>query len=68
MNWLKTRKGRKYLYLCAVAALPLAVLYGAIRPETAPAWLELVAAILGIAAPATALRNLPPKDDHGDIE
>ena len=63
MKWLTTRQGRKSLYLTAAAAVPLLVLYGVIRPEAAPAWLELVAAILGIAAPVTALRNLPHRED-----
>ena len=67
MKWLTSRQGRKYLYSVASAAVPLAVLYGAIAPEDAPAWLALAGALLGIAAPVMALTHLTPKDDdHGD--
>lgn len=68
MTWITSREGRKYLYSVASAAVPLAVLYGAIAPEAAPVWLTLAAAVLGIAAPAMALTHLTPKDsdDHAE--
>lgn len=69
MKWITTREGRKWLYGVASAAVPLAVLYGAIRPEDAPAWLALAGAVLGVAAPVMALTHLTPKDDdHGSAE
>ena len=67
LDWLFSRAGRKWLYSVAVAAIPVIVLYGVIDPKDAPAWLALVAALLGVAAPAMALRNLPPKDDDDGV-
>ena len=61
-DWLLSREGRKWLYALAVAVVPLLVLYGAISQESAPLWLAVVAALLGVASPAMALKNLPPKD------
>jgi hypothetical protein len=56
-----SRQARKYLYAAAVAATGLLVAYDVITAETAPLWLALAAAILGIAAPVTALANLTPR-------
>lgn len=66
IDWLFSREGRKWLYGVSVVAIPLLVLYGVIDPQAAPAWLALVAALLGVAAPAMALRNLPPKAGQED--
>ena len=69
MKWIVTREGRKWLYGVATAAVPLAVLYGAIAPEDAPAWLALAGALLGVAAPVMALTHLTPKEgDNGNVE
>lgn len=60
MKPLLTRTNRKRIYVAAVAALPLLVLYGAISRESAPLWADALAGILLMAAPATALGHLTP--------
>lgn len=72
-QWL-TRKRRVYLYSVAAVIVPLLIAYDALSADLAPLWLALAAAVLGIAAPATALANLTPEDedyataDEPDIE
>lgn len=61
MDRLMTRQARKYLYTAAVAAMALLVAYDVISPQSAPLWLALVTAVLGLAAPVTALANLTPQ-------
>jgi hypothetical protein len=58
---LMSREARKYLYTAAVAAMALLVAYDVISAESAPLWLALVTAVLGLAAPVTALANLTPR-------
>jgi hypothetical protein len=55
-----TRQVRKYLYGVAMAAMALLVALDTIPGSQAPLWLGVVAAVLGLAAPATALANLTP--------
>jgi hypothetical protein len=57
---LMTRQVRKYLYGVAMAAMALLVAMDTIPGSQAPLWLAVVAAVLGLAAPATALANLTP--------
>ena len=64
MNWILSREGRKWVYSVALALVPILVLYGVISRETAPAWLALVAAFLGVASPVMALTHLTPKQDQ----
>lgn len=66
-TWIMSREGRKWLYSVAVAVVPLLVLYGAISQESAPLWLAVIAAFLGVAAPAMALRNLTPNAPEASI-
>lgn len=61
MDRLMSRQARKYLYTAAVAAMALLVAYDVISPESAPLWLAFVTAVLGLAAPVTALANLTPQ-------
>jgi len=61
---LLTRKNRARLYAVTIAVIALLVGYGLIDDGQAPLWLALAAAILGMAAPATALGHLTP--DKGD--
>ncbi len=72
MDRLITREARKYLYTAAVAAMALLVAYDVISAESAPLWLALVTAVLGLAAPITALANLSPRPsdiaDSAEIE
>lgn len=58
--WLSTAAGRKAIYAVAIAAIALVAGYGIIDPEKIPLWMGLIAALLGVAAPITALRNITP--------
>ena len=58
-QWL-TKTRRAYLYRISVVVVPLLIAFDALDPNKAPLWLALVAAILGVAAPVTALANLSP--------
>ena len=62
LDALMTRDVRKYLYGVAMASMALLVALDAIPGSQAPLWLGVVAAVLGVASPATALANLTPKD------
>lgn len=62
-EWL-TKKRRAHLYQIAAVIVPLLIAYDALEPNKAPLWLALVAAVLGVAAPATALANLSPDPDE----
>jgi hypothetical protein len=67
-QWL-TRKRRVYLYSVAAVIVPLLIAYDALSADLAPLWLALAAAVLGIAAPATALANLTPEDgDYASVD
>lgn len=48
---------RRWVYGVALAAMPLAVLYGIVSEAAAPLWLALVGAVL---VPGLALANVPP--------
>ena len=61
-EWLLSRQGRKWLYGVSMAAIPLLILAGKLTNEQAAAVLNFIAAVLGVGAPAMALKNLPPKD------
>lgn len=63
LDALMTREARKYLYGVAMASMALLVALDAIPGSQAPLWLGVVAAVLGVASPATALANLTPKPD-----
>lgn len=62
LYWLTSRKGRQYLYSIAVVVIPVLVMYGVISQDSAPLWMAIVAAVLGVAAPAMALSHLTPED------
>lgn len=49
---------RKALYAAAAALIAVLVAYDLISGDVAPAWLNLIAAILGIVAPVTAMRHI----------
>ena len=51
-------KQRKALYAAAAALIAVLVAYDLISGDVAPAWLNLIAAILGIVAPVTAMRHV----------
>jgi len=50
---------RRAIYLVAAAVAAVLVAYGLISEDQVPVWLELVAAILGVAAPTVAVANIP---------
>lgn len=50
-----TAARRRWLYSIAAAAGTLAVLYGIITVEQLPAWLQFIAALLGVTTNAMAL-------------
>jgi len=60
MEALMTRQVRKYLYAVTIAVVAVLVAYDVISGDSAPLWLALGAAILGIVAPATAITHLTP--------
>lgn len=62
-KWL-TKTKRAYLYRVSLVIVPVLVAYDALDADKAPLWLAVVAAVLGIAAPATALANLSPDPDE----
>lgn len=62
-----TAKNRAWLYRIAIAAVALAAVYGVVDPDKTALWVSLIAAVLGIAAPATALRHITPDSDGSEI-
>lgn len=66
MSKFWTRRNRKALYTVTIAVLAILVANGLIDATQVPLWLALAAALLGIAAPAMALKNLPPKEGASD--
>lgn len=66
MKTLLNRRNRKWLYVVAVAVIPLLVAYGLVSKEAAPLWLDLIAALFLMAAPATALGHLTPDKESNE--
>jgi hypothetical protein len=62
MEALMTRPVRKYLYAVTVAVVALLAGLNLIDPGAVPLWLALAAAVLGIAAPMTAITHLTPSE------
>lgn len=59
-KWLD-RKTRMWLYGITVAVVPILVAYDVISETSAPLWISLAAAVLAVAAPAVALKNITPE-------
>lgn len=57
---LLTAKGRLWLYGVAAAVSALALIYELLTPAQAAGWLAVAAAVLGIAAPAVAMKHITP--------
>lgn len=57
-------EARKWIYMVALAAIALLITYDLLSPEQAPVWSALIAALLGLTAPALALSNLKPDTDQ----
>ena len=62
-GWLSKAKHRLWIYGAAASAIVLSQSYGLIAAEQAPLWLNLLAAVLGIAAPVTAMSHMTPDSD-----
>lgn len=54
---------RTYIYAVAVAAMPILVAYGLLSADVAPLWLALAAALLAVAPPLLAVRNVTPDEE-----
>lgn len=67
MSEFFTAKNRAWLYRIAIAAVALVTAVGLLDPSQSPLWLALIAAVLGIAAPVTALRHITPDSDGAEI-
>ena len=67
-SWLQalaaylTPSRRKRLYGATVALGAVAVLYGAATADQVDAWAKVLVQLLGLAAPAIALGNLPANE------
>ncbi|UGU31398.1 hypothetical protein LT350_00030 [Mycolicibacterium smegmatis] len=58
---------RQWLYGVAVSALAVAVLYKVVAPEHVPAWLDLIANILGVGGTGTAAVVLNQQRKDGTL-
>ena len=59
-------EGRKWLYGITIAVIAVLTGYDLITPDKAPLWLALAAALLGIVAPAVAIKHVPNNEDIPD--
>jgi uncharacterized membrane protein len=50
IDWLARPERRRWLYRVVVAVLPLLIAVNVVSADTAPAWLTLVQALLGVTA------------------
>ena len=60
MDWL-TEPRRAYLYRVALAVMALLTIYGVVDADTAPVWLGVVFAVLGIGSAGLATVNTTTK-------
>jgi hypothetical protein len=67
LAWLMSANGRRWIYGVAGAAILLLGIYGMVTNEQGIAWLALVAAAVGLAAPATALTHITPDTVKGEV-
>lgn len=47
-KWIKSPKGRKYLYRVLLASIAVAVGYGLLADDTAALWVTMVGALIGL--------------------
>ena len=59
-------EGRKWLYGITIAVIAVLTGYDLITPDKAPLWLALAAALLGIVAPAVAIKHVPNSEEAPD--
>ena len=60
MDWF-TETRRAYLYRVALAVMALLTIYGVVDADTAPVWLGVVFAVLGIGSAGLATANTTTK-------
>ena len=58
--------GRKWLYAITIAVIGVLTGYDVITDDKAPLWLALAAAILGVVAPAVAIKHVPAAEGEPD--
>lgn len=58
--------GRKWLYGITIAVIGVLTGYDVITDDKAPLWLALAAAVLGVVAPAVAIKHVPGKEGEPD--
>lgn len=63
-----TPETRTYIYGIVTAAMPLLISFGALTEGTAQQVALLIAAILGVSAPALAKANVPKPEKAPTIE
>ena len=62
MDWL-TEARRAYLYRVALAVMAILTVYGIIDADTAPVWLAVVFAVLGLGTTGLATVNTSTKTE-----
>lgn len=63
LETLTSPSARKWLYGVTIAVIAVLTGYDVITTDKAPLWLALAAAILGVVAPAVAIKHVPNTDD-----
>ena len=66
-NWFNARN-RRWIYSITIAVIAILVGYDVLTESQAPLWLALAAAILGVAAPVTALKHVTPDKVEVDMD
>lgn len=61
MKWKPTEAQRAYFYRVALTLLGLLAIYGLIRKEDIPAWLEFIGALLGVGSSGLAAKHTSTK-------
>lgn len=62
LEWLMTANGRRWIYGVAAAAIVTLGVYNVVNTTQAAAWMSLVLSLVGLGAPATALRHITPDE------
>ena len=60
-----TEARRAWLYRVALAVMAILTIYGIVDSETAPAWLAVVFAVLGLGTSGLATVNTSTSTDEG---
>lgn len=68
LNKLFSAAGRRWIYSVAIATIGLAIIYDKLTAEQANGWIQLVAAVVALTAPVTALAHINPNETPVDPE